>query len=172
MIATCMYPLHQVTLLQPRVVLLSCLASVQFWMLMNKLKLNPDNTEFLLIGNEQQRSKYLSIFRIEIFGVKTNPATLHWNSGYFGQKIHLLLTCISSLQLMFLSYIRDLWRIHCFLDLDSAKFLITVIQFCLVMQTLTSPNFNVFRINWLMLQRSHQHLLAVFHLWVPFIGYQ
>ena len=30
----------------------SCLASVQSWMLTNKLKLNTDTTEFLLIGNE------------------------------------------------------------------------------------------------------------------------
>ena len=38
----------------------SCLASVQSWMSTNKLKLNPDKTEFLFIGNERQRSKYLS----------------------------------------------------------------------------------------------------------------
>ena len=31
----------------------SCLASVQSWMSTNKLKLNPDKTEFLLIGNER-----------------------------------------------------------------------------------------------------------------------
>ena len=37
----------------------SCLASVQSWMLTNKLKLNPDKTEFLLIGNKLQWSKYL-----------------------------------------------------------------------------------------------------------------
>ena len=52
----------------------SCLASVQSWMSTNKLKLNPDKTEFLLIGNERQRSKYLSMFPIELLSVKTNPA--------------------------------------------------------------------------------------------------
>ena len=40
----------------------SCLASVQSWMSTNKLKMNPDKTEFLLIGNERQQSKYLSMF--------------------------------------------------------------------------------------------------------------
>ena len=30
----------------------SCLISVQSWMSTNKLKVNPDKTEFLLIGNE------------------------------------------------------------------------------------------------------------------------
>ena len=49
----------------------SCLASVQSWMSTNKLKLNPDKTEFLFIGNERQRSKYHSMFLIELFGVKT-----------------------------------------------------------------------------------------------------
>ena len=43
-------------------------------MLMNKLKLNPDKTEFLLIGIERQQSKYLYMFLIELFVVKTNPA--------------------------------------------------------------------------------------------------
>ena len=52
----------------------SCLASDQSWMSTNKLKLNPDKTEFLFIGNERQRSKYLSMFPIELLGVKTNPA--------------------------------------------------------------------------------------------------
>ena len=40
----------------------SCLASVQSCMSTNKLKLNPDTTEFLLIGNERQWKKYLSMF--------------------------------------------------------------------------------------------------------------
>ena len=40
----------------------SCLASVKSWMSTNKLNLNPDKTEFLLIGNEWQRSKYLSMY--------------------------------------------------------------------------------------------------------------
>ena len=48
----------------------SGLASVQSWMWTNKLKLNPDKTEFLLIGNERQRSKYLSMFPIDLLGVK------------------------------------------------------------------------------------------------------
>ena len=52
----------------------SCLASVQSWMSTNKVKLNPDKTEFLLIGNERQRSKYLSMFPMELLGGKTYSA--------------------------------------------------------------------------------------------------
>ena len=51
-----------------------CLASVQSYISTNKLKLNPDKTEFLLIGNERQRSKYHSMFPIELLGVETYPA--------------------------------------------------------------------------------------------------
>ena len=59
----------------------SCLASAQSWMSTNKPKLNPDKAEFLLIGNERQWSKYLSMFPIELLGVKTNPAKSARNLG-------------------------------------------------------------------------------------------
>ena len=54
----------------------SCLASVQSWMLTNKLKLNLDKTEFLLIGNERQWSKYLSMFSMELWLLKLTQQTL------------------------------------------------------------------------------------------------
>ena len=47
----------------------------------NKLKLNPDKTEFLLIGNEQQWSKFLSKFPTELLGVEINPAKSARNLG-------------------------------------------------------------------------------------------
>ena len=59
----------------------SCLVSAQSWMSTNKLKLNPNKTYFLLIRNERQQSKYLSMFPIELFGVKTNPAKSARNLG-------------------------------------------------------------------------------------------
>ena len=60
--ASCTFPLHEGDSAAALNGLQSCLASVQLWMLMNKLKLNPDKIEFLLIGNERQRSKYLYVF--------------------------------------------------------------------------------------------------------------
>ena len=66
-----------------------CLASVQHWMLANKLKLNPDKTEFLLIGHEQQRMKYLSSFPIPLLGVDTKPARTARNLGvHFDQNFN------------------------------------------------------------------------------------
>ena len=45
----------------------SCLASVQSWMSTDKLKLNTDKTEFIVSGNERQRSKHRSMFPIKLF---------------------------------------------------------------------------------------------------------
>ena len=63
----------------------------------NKLKLNPDKTEFLLIGNERQRSKYLSMFPVELLGVETYPAKslaiLEWSST-FAHIISNLFMCL------------------------------------------------------------------------------
>ena len=42
-----------------------CLTSVQDWMFTNKLKLNPDKTEFMLIGNKCHRNKFNSSFQLK-----------------------------------------------------------------------------------------------------------
>ena len=70
----------------------SCLASVQSWMSTNQLKLNPDKTEFLLIGNERQRSKYLSMFPIELLGVKTLTKTSTCAHIYLHSTVHVFTT--------------------------------------------------------------------------------
>ena len=101
----------------------SCFASVQSWMSTNKLKLNPDKTEFLLIGNERQRSKYLSKFPIELLGVKTNPAKSACNLGVIFDKNFTFLSHISVVCNSCFYHMRDLRRIHHHLDLDSTKLL-------------------------------------------------
>ena len=75
MIASCMFSFSSGDSAAVLSGLQSCLASVQSWMSTNKLKLNPDKTEFLLIGNERQRSKYLSMFPIELLGVETSSSS-------------------------------------------------------------------------------------------------
>ena len=106
----------------------SCLAAVQSWMSTNKLKLNPDKSEFLLIGNKRQWSKYLSTFPIELLGVKTNPAKSARNLGViFDENLtfrsHISVVCNSCFY-----HMRDLWRIRRHLDLDSAKLLATALM--------------------------------------------
>ena len=98
----------------------SCLASVQSWMSTNKLKLNPDKTEFLLIGNEWQRSKYLPMFPIELLGVETYPSKSARNLGVIFDKNFNFRSHISAICSSCIYHIRNLQRICRHLDLDSA----------------------------------------------------
>ena len=105
----------------------SYLASVQSWMSTNKMKLNPYKTEFLLIGNERQRSKYLSMFPIELLSVKTNPAKSARDLSVvfdndFTFHSHISVVCNSCFYHMW-----DLRRIRHHLDPDSAKLLATAL---------------------------------------------
>ena len=105
----------------------SCLSSVQSWISTNKLKLNPDKTEFLLIGNERQRSKYLSVFPIELLGVKFNPAKSARNLGAIFDKNFIFRLHISAVISWCFYHMWDLWLIRRHLDLDSAKLLATAL---------------------------------------------
>ena len=77
-------------------------------------------------------------------------------------------------------HIQDLGCTCHYLDLNRPKLLasgclvafITAIHFHLVFHTLTSPIFNVSRIDWPILWRSHLVLLVVLYCCVPFIVYQ
>ena len=114
---------------------------------MNKLKLNPDKTEFLLIGNERQWSTYHSMYPIELFGMKTYPAkSLLEILGVIFDKNFNFRSHISAICSACFHHIQDLWYISRYLDLNGAKLLanvlclavlINVIHFCLVSQILT-----------------------------------
>lgn len=98
-----------------------CLDSVLEWMLSNKLKLNPDKTEFLLIGHEQQRKKYLSKFPVSLMGVDTHSSNSARNLGVifdqgFNFRQHISQLCSSCRY-----HIKDLRRIRRHLSLDNAK---------------------------------------------------
>ena len=127
-------------------VLQSCLVSVQSWMSINKLKLTPYKTEFLLIGNEQQWSKYHSMFSIELFGVKTYPAKSALNLGVifdknFNFQSHICAICrlvfttsrICGIFAVTLIYMVQNWlQMHWCLAIS-----VTVSHLCLVSQILT-----------------------------------
>ena len=108
---------------------MTCLASVQSWMSTNKLKLDPDKTEFRLIGNEQQRSKLPSMFPIELFGVKTDLKTAKsaQNLGLIFNKNFTCRSHVSAVCSSCFYHIRDLQRIRRHLDADSAKLLATAL---------------------------------------------
>ena len=89
----------------------------------NKLKLNPDKTEFPLIGKERQQSKYLFMFPIELLGVKSYPAKSACNFGVIFDKNFNFRSHISAICNSCIYHIQDLRRIRRHLDLDSAKLL-------------------------------------------------
>ena len=155
------------------------MASVQSCMSTTKLKLNPDKTEFILIGNERQWNKYLTMFPIELFGVKTNPQNSAQNLGSnIWQICHLSLTFISRVQLTLSPNARSA-AFHRYFDLDSIKLPPTVLvssclHYCnsllysIADTELTS--LNKFRIDWPTSWQSHLHLFTVFPCFIPFIG--
>ena len=101
----------------------SYLDSVQLWMSGNKLMLNPDKTEFLLIGHERQRSKRLAMFPVDLLGLQTTSVKAARNLGVifdtnFNVRSHVSAVCRSCRY-----HIRDLRRMRRYLTFDSAKLL-------------------------------------------------
>ena len=93
----------------------------------NRLKLNPDKTEFLLIGHEHQRRKHLSGFPIPLLGVDTEPASAARNLGvYFDQHFNFR-NHVSQVCRACYYHIRDLRRIRKHLSLENAKSLATAL---------------------------------------------
>ena len=139
-------------------------------MSMNKLKLNPDKTEFLLIGNKQQQSKYLSMFPIELLGVKTNPAKSAQNLGVILDKNFTFHSHISGVCDSCFYHMQDLRCIGCYLDLVRARLLAPD----LVSSRTDYCNSLLYGIAHIDLTRQQhvQHLLVVFQCFVPFIGCQ
>ena len=155
----------------------SCLASVQSRMPRNKLKLNPVKTEFLLIGNEWKWSKYLYMFPIELFGVKSILAKSAQNLGVIFDKnftFSLRISAVCSSCIYHMPCIRH------FLDLDSAKLLATALVSCCLYYFHSLLRGNVDSDltkleciqNWPARVVTKLLLLAVLHWFVPFIGCQ
>ena len=97
-------------------------------LLINKLKLNLDQTDFFLIGSEQQRIKLLSTFPIEIFGVKNNPAKFARNVLEIFDKNFTFRSHISAVCSSCFYHIRRLRHSQRHLDLDGAKLLATALM--------------------------------------------
>ena len=79
--------------------------------------------DFLLTGNERQRSKYLSMFPIELLGVETYPAKSARNLGVIFDKNFNFRSHISAICSSCIYHIWDLRRIRHHLDLESTKLL-------------------------------------------------
>ena len=89
-----------------------CLSDVQRWMNRNKLKLNPEKTDFIVFGNKSQRDMLSSCFPVDILGNELSPTDKVRNLGVvfdsdFSFSDHVVSVCRSCFM-----GIRDLRRIR------------------------------------------------------------
>ena len=98
----------------------SCLNDIQVWMSENKLKLNPDKTEFIVFG-AKDRHKWLSdSLPVNILGNCLSPADVVRNLGVlFDAKFCFTNHVNSVIKSCFIS-LRDLHRIRRFLSVDTS----------------------------------------------------
>ena len=100
--------------------LTDCLNDIQNLMAANKLKLNPDKTEFILIGSKYSRKQLHLLFPHDILGNKVSPASNVKNLGVVFDPNLTLTDHISQVIKSTRFHIRDLYRIRHLLDLNTA----------------------------------------------------
>ena len=101
----------------------NCLSDIKTWMTNNKLKLNPDKTEFMLFGSPSQRKTLQSIFPVNILGNMISPVESAKNLGVifdaeFNFSKHVSAVCSSCYY-----HIRDFSRIRKHLSKSTATVL-------------------------------------------------
>ena len=103
------------TAMSSLVELQQCLGEIQAWMGSNKLKLNPDKTEFILFGSNVQRSELSKCFPVDILGNQLTPSDKVRNLGVFFDKNFTFSEHVSSIRKSCFVHLRDLRWIRRFL---------------------------------------------------------
>ena len=85
-----------------------CLLDIRQWMQHTKLKLNPDKTEFLLIGSKLQRDKLKDLFPIDLLGNVTTPSNHVKKLGVVFDADHSFVKHISNTSRSCYYHMRDL----------------------------------------------------------------
>ena len=97
---------------------------VQTWFTFNKLSLNPDKTEYMLIGTWQQHKKLEDKnLSFSFGGHNIEPSDKFRNLGFFMDKHLILKSHVSKICQISYYHIRNFRRIRDHLDLNSAKLL-------------------------------------------------
>ena len=97
-----------------------CLSDIQDWMGANKLKLNPDKTEFILFGSKRQRDKLSSCFPVDILGSMLCPTDKVKNLGVVFDSGFTFSSHVASVCRQCFIGIRDFRRIRRHLTKDAA----------------------------------------------------
>ena len=101
----------------------NCIRDVRAWMRDDKLMLNDDKTEFLIIGTERQLSK-VSVDKIKIGQAEVSPASSvrnlgTWFDSHLDMSTHLTKTCASAFY-----YLYNIRHIRKYLSRESTERLV------------------------------------------------
>ena len=100
--------------------LTNCLEAVQAWMGNNKFKLNPDKTEFIVIGDDQIRSSLKSSFPVSLLGNSMEPAELIKKLGVILDMDNLMQRHMANLCHISYYHLQELQRVYRYLNHETA----------------------------------------------------
>ena len=100
--------------------LTNCLEAVQAWMGNNKLKLNPDKTEFIAIGDDQIRSSLKPSFPVSLLGNSMEPAESVKNLGVFLDAENSMQRHVANLYCISYYHLQELHRVRRYLNHETA----------------------------------------------------
>ena len=100
-----------------------CLACVQKWTDGVRLKLNPEKTEFTVIGNRQARELIMQIFPTQFLGNSISPTNKVKNLGVTFDSGNTFASHITKVCRACYYHLKDLRRIHKFLSMETAALL-------------------------------------------------
>ena len=101
----------------------NCISDIQNFMFTNKLKLNPDKTEFILIFSKNNHKQLLRHFAINILGNQVSPAQSVKNLGVVFDSNFTFSDHVSQVIKSTRVHARDLYRIRLFIDLKTSVLL-------------------------------------------------
>ena len=101
----------------------NCVSNIQNFMSANKLKLNPEKTEFILIGSQNNHKQLLPYFPINILGNQVSPAQSVRHLGVVFDSNFLFSDHVSQVIKSTRVHARDLHRIRTLLDLNTSVLL-------------------------------------------------
>ena len=102
--------------------LTECVTCVQNWMAGVKLKLNPDKTEFFIIGDRQARESLINKFP-QLLGNSISPTNTVKNLGVTFDSRNTFTSHITNFCHACYYHLKDLRRIHKFFSVDTAALL-------------------------------------------------
>ena len=98
----------------------NCLEAVQAWMGNNKLKLNPNKTEFIVIGDDQIRSSLKSSFPVSLLGNSMQPAESVKSLGVVLDAENSMQRHVANLCRISYYHLRELRRVRRYLNHETA----------------------------------------------------